>query len=321
MNIAVIGLGSMGRRRIRLLKKLVPDSVIVGVDTNQKRTHDVATEYGIRCSLSLDEVEERLDCAFICTSPLSHGTIINKCLQRGCHIFSEINLVDTLYKENMELAKERGKALFLSSTPLYKDEMQFIDKRVKENGKPCVYQYHVGQYLPDWHPWDKLKDFFVSNKATNGCREFLAIELPWIQHVFGKIEDVAVVKRSLADLRLDFPDVYLIQVRHENQNAGNLLIDVVSRQPVRQLEVLNEDLYIRWSGTPESLYEKDLASGQLKQVVLGEYIHEQGYAEVINEYAYEKEIEEFFEVARGKVPLYGFEQDIDTLKVIDKIES
>ena len=320
MNICVIGLGSMGRRRIRLLKRLVPASHITGVDSNKKRVNDVVEEYGISCYHSLEEVTYRPDCAFICTSPLSHGAIINECLQRECHIFSEINLVDNMYKENIRLAKEKGKVLFLSSTPLYKGEMQFIDKRIKENGKPCIYQYHVGQYLPDWHPWDNLKEFFVSNKLTNGCREFLAIELPWIQQVFGKIENVKVIKRNLTDLGFEFPDTYLIQMEHENQNAGNLLIDVVSRQPVRQLEILNEDIYMKWGGTPESLYEKDMVSGELKQIKSGEYVHEQGYAEMINECAYEKEIEEFFEVIRGKKPLYDFEQDLETLKVIDEIE-
>ena len=320
MNICVIGLGSMGRRRIRLLKRLVPASHITGVDSNKKRVNDVAEEYGISCYHSLEEVTYRPDCAFICTSPLSHGAIINECLQRECHIFSEINLVDNMYKENIRLAKEKGKVLFLSSTPLYKGEMQFIDKRIKENGKPCIYQYHVGQYLPDWHPWDNLKEFFVSNKLTNGCREFLAIELPWIQQVFGKIENVKVIKRNLTDLGFEFPDKNQIQMEHENQNAGKLLIDVVSRQPVRQLEILNEDIYMKWGGTPESLYEKDMVSGELKQIKSGEYVHEQGYAEMINECAYEKEIEEFFEVIRGKKPLYDFEQDLETLKVIDEIE-
>lgn len=112
MNIVVIGLGSMGKRRIRLLQKLVPDSMVVGIDNNIERANAVAEKYGIVCYSSLKEIEKHFDCAFICTSPLSHGSIINECLQKGCHIFSEINLVDNLYKENIQLAKEKGKCYF-----------------------------------------------------------------------------------------------------------------------------------------------------------------------------------------------------------------
>lgn len=320
MKICVIGLGSMGRRRIRLLKSLFDNVVIMGVDSNEERVRSVSDEYGINCYSALKDVPEEMDCAFVCTSPQFHASIIKECLEKGFHVFSEINLISDQYDENIQLAKQMGKVLFLSSTSLYKEEMQIIDSRIKQNGKPCAYQYHVGQYLPDWHPWDNLNEFFVSKKDTNGCREFLAIELPFIQNTFGKITRVHTIKTNLTDLKFDFPDTYFIQAEHANGSMGNLLIDVVSRQAVRKLEIFNEDLYIRWDGTPETLYEKDIISGELKRISAGEYIHLEGYNESINEYAYIKEMKEFFEVIRGKTPVYGFEQDKETLRIIDEIE-
>jgi len=311
----------MGKRRIRLLKKITSDSVLIGIDSNMERARTVAEEYGISCFSSFDAIGIPLDCAFVCTSPQSHGGIIKICLQMGCHVFSEINLISNLYKENICLAKEKKRILFLSSTPLYKAEMQFINKRLKQNGKPCTYQYHVGQYLPDWHPWDNLKDFFVSKWTTNGCRELLAIELPWMQDTFGKIIRINTIKRKLTALELEFPDTYLIQLEHESGCAGNLIIDIVSRQAVRQLEVLNEEIYIKWNGTPDSLFEKNIESGELMQIQPSEYIHEQGYGDFINEYAYMKEIEEFFEVISGKQARYSFEKDMEILEIIDIIES
>lgn len=320
MKICVIGLGSMGKRRIRLLKKLDSDFDIIGVDSNAERAVTVANECGIDCYSALSGVHEKFDCAFVCTSPQFHAPIIKECLERNFNVFTEINLISDLYDENIKLANQKGKVLFLSSTPLYKEEMQIIDRKIKQNGKPCAYQYHVGQYLPDWHPWDNLNDFFVSNRDTNGCREFLAIELPWIQNTFGKIKTVHVLKTKLTNLKLEFPDTYLIQIEHEKGNIGNLAIDVVSRQAVRKLEIFNEDLYIRWDGTTDSLYEKDVVSGELSQISAGEYIHEEGYNESINEYAYMKEIEDFFEVIKGKEPLYSFEKDKEILRIINEIE-
>lgn len=320
MNICVIGLGSMGKRRIKLLKNRNEKLSIIGIDNNLERTKRVSDEYGIICYPSLSDVNSDLDCAFICTSPQFHAELIKECLHRDLHVFSEINLISDLYNENIQEAKKRDKVLFLSSTPLYKSEIQIIDQKIKENGETCAYLYHVGQYLPDWHPWDNLKDFFVSNKSTNGCREILAIELPWIQKTFGKIKNINVTKRKLTKLNVEFPDTYLIQLDHVNGNMGTLLIDVVSRQAVRRLEIINENLYIKWDGTPDSLYEKDILSGELKAISSGAYIHEKGYRDFINEFAYSKEIDEFFSVLKGKTAMYGFEEDIDTLKIIDQIE-
>lgn len=322
MNVIVIGLGSMGKRRIRLMKAMKLPVDIVGIDSKPDRRNDAKSQFGIECFTSLEEAEKlaAIDCAFICTSPLSHANLIQSCLAHGYHVFTEINLISDMYDENIALAQEKGLTLFLSSTTLYKSEMQFIEKRLKQNAKKCAYSYHVGQYLPDWHPWDNLKDFFVGNKKTNGCREILAIELPWIQNTFGKIEKVNDIKRNLTDLNLGFPDTYLIQLEHENGNVGSLIVDVVSRQAVRRLEIFNEDIYIKWNGTPDSLYEKDIASGELKQVQAGEYTHEKGYGDFINEYAYMKEIEEFFDVIKGKEPLYSFEKDKEILGIINEIE-
>ncbi len=322
MNIMVIGLGSMGIRRIRLIRELKIPADIIGVDSRPERCDAARARFGVTCCVTVEEARQRgeISCAFICTSPLSHAKLIWLCLSYGYHVFTEINLVSDRYTENINLAREKGLTLFLSSTPLYKSEMCYIDKRLKESGKQCIYQYHVGQYLPDWHPWDNLQDFFVSDRKTNGCREILGIELPWMQNTFGKIKRIHVWKRKLLDLPLDFPDTYMIQIAHENGNAGSLIVDVVSRQAVRHLEVLNGDIYIKWNGRPDTLYERNVETRELEPVNPGNYTHEKGYGEFINEYAYRKEIEEFFEVIRGKKPRYTFEQDMETLEIIDRME-
>ena len=318
--IVVIGLGSMGKRRIRLLRELDNEIEIIGIDGKADRRKETTEKFDVKCVPDIKEYDGKADCAFVCTPPQFHASIIRDCLQRGLHIFSEINLVDDMYEENICLAKEKNLVLFLSSTPMYKEEMQYIDCRVKEKGKPCIYQYHVGQYLPDWHPWDNLQDFFVSNKKTNGCREYLAIELPWIQRTFGKITNVHVIKRKMSGLNIDFPDTYVIQNEHENGTVGSLVVDVVSRQAVHHLEVFNEEFYIKWDGTLDSLCEKDLTTGELKAVGMGSYRREKGYADFINETAYLKEIENFFEVMEGGISLYSFEEDIETLRIIDEIK-
>ena len=320
-NIVIIGLGSMGKRRIRLLKELYPENRYIGIDSNIDRAIAVRDEYNMDVFRSLDELQQgEIFAAFICTSPKSHATLIEQCLMKGWHVFTEINLLSDKYEENIELAKRMNRTLFLSSTTIYKEEIRYIAKRVQETQGKKAYSYHVGQYLPDWHPWDILKDFFVSDKATNGCRELMAIEFPWMLNTFGKVIDMHVIHQTLTGLNLGFPDTYSIQFEHENGIIGNVMIDVVSRQAVRRLEIIGENLYITWDGTPETLYEKELENGQLKCVHAGEYIHDEHYGSFINEYAYMQEIEEFFKVIEGKIACYGFEDDLNTLSLIDQIE-
>lgn len=322
MNVVIIGLGSMGRRRLRILKQNDQVGITVAVEDNKKRRNQISEEYHIKCYEKVDDIQECIDCAFVCTPPITHADLIKRCLEKDWHVFTEISLVNDEYRENLELSKKKNKVFFLSSTFLYREEIRYIKKMVENNDNLLVYNYHVGQYLPDWHPWESIKDFFVANRKTNGCREILAIELPWIQRVFGKIKEIDVVKRKISNLEINYDDTYLLRIVHENGNIGNVIVDLVSRQATRLLELFNENIYIRWEGTPDTLKFKNIVSGEMEQFVLGTYIHETGYANYINEYAYIKEVEEFFKVIEGKKECsYGIIEDLETIKWIDKIES
>lgn len=319
-NLLVIGLGSMGQRRVRILKQLYPHCTVAGIDSNPARAEKVGLEYGIEVYGDVEEITMPVYAAFICTSPESHHKLIHLCLEKGSHVFSEINLVDTGYEKNMALADARKRVLFLSSTPLYKDEIRYIIHKVRTNKEKKVYAYHVGQYLPDWHPWDNLRDFFVSEKSTNGCREILAIELPWLVAAFGKVQSVKVLKNNFSHLDIRFPDTYMIWLTHEDGTTGNLIVDVVSRKAVRKLEIYNEDMYLSWNGTPDSLLERDVEKGREHMIEFDNYIHDERYGAFINEAAYVREVEEFFEVLKGKKALYGFAQDQEIIDLINRIE-
>ena len=186
MKTLIVGLGSMGKRRIRMLLRFMPSEGIFGVDTQQARRDEVSQLYGVA---SYDDLQSALcaqtfDCGFVCTSPLGHHAIAKAMLEAGLSVFSEINLVNDNHEELLALARKKGVKYFLSSTPLYSMERICLTECIRSTG-PVTYQYHVGQYLPDWHPWENYKDFFVGNKATNGCREIMAIEFPWLIHTLG----------------------------------------------------------------------------------------------------------------------------------------
>lgn len=324
MKFLVVGLGSMGRRRIRLLKKIAPQSVVIGVDSSEKRCKETGEEYSIITSNNLnDSLEEyKPECVIVSTSPLSHANIIRTCLEAKCNVFSEINLVSDGYDENIALAEKNEKVLFLSSTFLYREEIEYIREKVSLCNNSVNYSYHVGQYLPDWHPWEKINEFFVGDKRTNGCRELFAIELPWITKVFGKIKSFVVQKSKMSSLEIDYDDNYQLILEHENGNRGVLLVDVVSRKPTRQLEVYNEGLYVTWGGTPSSLREYDIASHGDKAIDLYDGVsREKDYATFIIENAYESELRNFLDVVSGNGhSRYSFCEDLEIIQIIDQIE-
>lgn len=324
LNIIVIGLGSMGKRRIRLLKQISNNIKIFGVDTNKERQEEVEKEFNIKGYDSIKEAvkSEKIDAAVISTSPLSHNNIIKECLEHNLHIFTELNLVEDGYEENIKLAKKKEKILFLSSTFLYRKEIEYISEKINDTKTPVNYIYHVGQYLPDWHPWENFKDFFVNEKRTNGCRELFAVELPWIVRTFGEIKDLNAVKDKISTLEVNYPDNFITMLEHTNGNKGVLVIDIVSRKAVRNLEIFGEEIHLTWKGTPDSLFDFDIKSKKEININLYEKIDKLNeYSANIIEDAYKDELINFINSIFGKEnPKYSFEEDKKILKIIDSIE-
>ena len=325
MKIIVIGLGSMGKRRIRLMSEH-KEVELFGIDSQESRCAEVKEKFGITCYNSIDEAckAQEIEAAIISTSPLSHASIIKDCLEHNLHVFTEINLVQDGYNDNIVLAKEKGKVLFLSSTFLYRKETQTIIEKVHEAKCPLNYIYHVGQYLPDWHPWESYNNYFIGNPKTNGCREIMAIDLPWIVTAFGAIKDVMVMKSKNTELNIQYNDNYLIMLEHENGTKGVFAVDVVSRKPYRHIDVYGEHLQLSWNGTADSLNQYDIENKQEVNISFEDASeHVEGYAAFITENPYREELNAYLKQISDSnyAPAWDFEKDKTVLDWIDKIEA
>ena len=324
MNVVIIGLGSMGKRRLRLLRQHFSHINVSGVDVSDDRCCAVSEEFDIKTFKTAHEALETksYDCAFICSSPLTHAELIGLCLLNNIHVFSELSLVSDGYKRNLLLAGQNSKVLFLSSTFLYRNETRFLIDHIQKTESKLNYTYHVGQYLPDWHPWENYQDFFVADVRTNGCRELFAIELPWLLQAFGKTTEISVHKDTISSLSVQYPDNYLVTLIHESGHKGQIMVDLVTRVPVRHFEVFGEQLQMEWRGTPEQLWIAEEDYSKMKLVDLkSEVNRKSGYREFITEDAYLEEMKEFFALINGKeCTAYGFNEDLYTLELIDRIE-
>lgn len=323
MKALVVGLGSMGKRRIRLIQQVDASISIIGIDSQDARKEEAYQLYGIDCYSSIDAAlaENDVECAFVCTSPLSHGDIICELLEHDIHVFTEINLVNHRYDDIMRLSKEHNRIAFLSSTFLYRKDVGYIIEQVQ--GQPVNYIYHTGQYLPDWHPWEKIEKFFVSDARTNGCREIMAIEFPWICAAFGDITKVTVKKSSMTSLGLSYPDNYLLMMEHSSGSTGIVAVDVVARKARRHLEVFNENLQIFWDGTPNSVQVYDVEEKELKDIICyDDVVQDNRYTANIIENAYADEIIDFLDCVRKNrlQEKYNYQRDLNILEKIDEIE-
>ncbi len=321
MKVLVVGYGSMGRRRIRLYKQLDSKASFICVDSNPERIQQIKDDGHIAYEKLEDAINERPEIAFVSTSPLSHASIIPVLLENRINTFTEINLSSKNYDKMIKLAKENNVKLFLSSTMLYKNQIKKIKELVKKEKQPVTYIYHIGQYLPDWHPWESYKDFFIGKKESNGCREIYAIQLPWIVDTFGSVKNLTSVSQRNTKLEIDYDDTYITTFEHENGNKGVFVVDVVSRVATTYFEVIGENIHLTWDGSNDGLKIYNIAEKKNKTfIAYKNEVHNENYAANIVENTYLDEIKDFIDyVKTGAEPKWSIEKDYEVLALIDRI--
>jgi predicted dehydrogenase len=255
MRILVIGLGSMGRRRIRNLQALsVTD--IYGFDLSTERCEATAKEYGINIVNDWTKaVDVSADGWIVSTPPLTHMRYAVEALEAGTHVFTEADLPDPVAAQAKNLRDETGLVLAPSCTMQHHPGPIKIMDLIARGliGEPLVFSYHAGQYLPDWHPWENYLDFYVSQPATGAAREIVPFELVWLTKLFGPVIDIAGLKNRSGALEANIDDSYAIAISFKNRVSGTILIDVLAQPEVRSLRINGTKGALEWDQTIETV--------------------------------------------------------------------
>ncbi|TDY58339.1 putative dehydrogenase [Aminivibrio pyruvatiphilus] len=325
MKCFIAGLGSMGKRRLRLVRRFFPEMDIAVLDARQDRRDDVSRSYGCTVYESFEGglADFSPDVLIVSTPPDAHALSIHSALEKGIHTFSELDLLDDGYDAILPFEENGFPVAFLSSTPLYRSENRWIIGNHGKTGARKFYTYHVGQYLPDWHPWEKYDEFFVGSPRTNAIREILCIELPWLTECFGKVTDFSCSWSRTSSLNLPYPDTCQVLLRHGDGTTGSFTLDCVSRKAVRNLLISGEEGTILWEGNSQSLRYLS-PSGEPVHPLLDEKELERqaGYAQFISESPYLEELRHFFRLVSGETAErgYSYARHREILRLVDGLE-
>ena len=253
MKFLVIGLGSMGKRRVRNLIALGYKDSVIGFDPRIDRITE-AQEYGIEVFDDFDKAitKHTVDAFLISTPPNLHMKYAYFAAKQNISCFIEASVVDA--DKILELSKiisDKKLIMAPSCTMRYYSGPMKIKELIKQGiiGKVLNYNYHTGQYLPDWHPWENIENFYVSNPDTGGAREIVPFELTWLNDIFGDANPLTCVRRKLTDIPAEIDDIYHCILEYPNNVIGNLTVEVISRpQAVREFRVIGSKGEIIFSG-------------------------------------------------------------------------
>lgn len=258
MKFLIIGLGSMGKRRIRNFKALGIGG-IAGFDPRPDRRQESAEKYNIQIFENLETaMQSFVPDAFVISSPPDiHMYYAYYAYERGISCFLEASVVDADRIKQLSLKiKNTTIVMAPSCTMRYYPGPKKIKELIQTNviGKILNINYQTGQYLPDWHPWEKIEEFYVSKRETGGAREIVPFELTWLNDIFGKVEVLGCVKAKLTDMSADIDDIYHCLLRYDANVLANLTVEVISRpKATREMRILGSEGEIIFSAYTNSV--------------------------------------------------------------------
>ena len=310
----------MGKRRIRNFQYLKQEKII-GFDSREDRCKEASEKYNIETFQDISKaLDEKPDALVISTPPDLHMKYAKIALENKIHFFTEASVVQDEMEDIIEMLDKNDIVGLPSCTMRYHPIVNEIRNILSKNiiGKPLSFLYHSGQYLPDWHPWEDYRKFYVAKRETGACREIVPFELVWLIDLFGKIKTVSARKSKVSSLEIDIDDIYNILLEFENGIESTMTVDVITRFPFRQIKILGEsgviladwsERIVKYFTKEEGWIENRIDDGKIEE----DYIHGEG--------PYIEEMKVFLEsIQKNRKQPYTFKEDLQILKTLELIE-
>jgi predicted dehydrogenase len=265
--LLVVGLGSIGRRHVRLARELMPD-----VDITVLRRSVGEADPDLRVDQYVTTLEEALarrpQAAVIAGPSTMHRPVAQALAYAGTHLLIEKPLADRSegVADLLDTARARDVVLmtgynmrFLPTLRRLRDEA--LTGRI---GRVLSVRAEVGQYLPSWRPAADYRTT-VSAQAHlgGGVLPELSHEIDYLRWIFGDVSWVSAVLLRQGDLEIDVEDTaHLLLGFHSAERTevvASVTLDFVRRDTVRGCTIVGERGSLRWNaieGTV-SVYEPD----------------------------------------------------------------
>ncbi|QTL99730.1 hypothetical protein GM661_18105 [Iocasia frigidifontis] len=245
MNILIVGIGSIGTRYFKILKKL-GNYNIFALRSGKGNNYHKERHKGLSSIYCFDEINNKNIERVLITNPTNlHLNTMKKCMKYKCPIFIEKPLADNLnsiysyyniineYKPKITVGYVlRFHNLFIKLKELLQNKV--IGNIVLSNMK-------VGHYLKYWHEYeDYRKVYYSQKKLGGGAIRTLSHEIDLCLFLFKKPDNVFGVVKKISNLEIDVDDYAMI-----NMEIGNMVVNIemnyLEPELIRKGEILGTE--------------------------------------------------------------------------------
>lgn len=261
--VLIIGLGSIGKRHLRIARELLPNT---DIRILRHQTTNEVPDYSNGCFSSIQEAISFAPQIAVIASPAPfHISTAQALAETGVHLLIEKPLSDKLIgvKQLLETCKKQDVVLltgynlrFLPSLRRYRD---LLGEGVV--GKILSVRCDIGQYLPSWRPdSDYRQGVSAQRELGGGALLELSHELDYLRWIFGEVEWVQATLSRQSMLEIDVEDTAHLTLGFASapdgyQLIGAVCLDFIRHDTTRLCTAIGEKGSLRWNGlTGEVLF-------------------------------------------------------------------
>lgn len=319
--ILVVGLGSIGKRHIRVLQGLYPD-VKIAVLRHSRCDQSETEELGLyKCFTNIGEALAFQPQAAIVANPATKHLEVSMLLaQAGVHLLIEkpISAASDGIQKLIDLCKSKKIVLMTAYNLRFSPSLKVFREYIKQKKIGNIYSIHaeVGQYLPGWRQdLDYRKTVSAQKKLGGGVLLELSHEIDYLIWIFGPVKWIKSHLDKLSNLEIDVEDTVNVIIGFQailgRPLTATLNMDFIRHDTTRYCVAIGENGSLRWNGITGEVgfFSKN---GKDWEVL---YTLKSG-----SDYTYVEEIKHFMSsIESGNPPAITGEIGLEVVDVIESI--
>jgi predicted dehydrogenase len=261
MKVLMVGLGAIGQRHLRNLRKLMgSDLEILAYRFRNKSkvlTDDLKIEsditledkYNIQSYSDLDHaLAQKPDVVFVCNPSSFHMPTAIHAAQAGCHLFIEKPLSHNLdhVDELIRLVESQKSKAVVGYQMRFNPCLQHLHSILQQEivGRVLSVRIEVGEYLPGWHRYEDYRLTYAALQNQGGGAILSQIhELDYLYWMFGLPRSVYARGGHLSSLEIDVEDIVEILMeckQNEHPIPVSVHLDYIQRPGRRICELIGD---------------------------------------------------------------------------------
>ena len=229
INIAVIGVGYLGRHHARVFSELPDARLVAVVDTDLRRASEIAKKHGCRAVSSFEEILDEVDAVSIVTPTTTHYQIALECLKAGKDIFVEKPFTVTVEEadELIEEAEKRERLIQVGHIERYNPAVLAMEDMIDE---------------PGFFESERLSPFLGRGTDVDVTLDLMIHDIDIILTLtHSKVVDVKAVGKRVLTERLDVAKAW---IEFENGVSALTTAGRLSSDKKRILKVFQDKSYL-----------------------------------------------------------------------------